>query len=78
MNKNETFYAVTTQQGSSVKLDVRNTTKGSIIKTYRFPGKIEGHPVISGDTVTITVTIGILKKAFIQNIRTGRKIERSL
>jgi len=58
MNKNETFYAIATQQGSSIKLEIRETLKGNIVKNYRYPGKLEGSPVMSGDTVNFTVSIG--------------------
>ena len=78
MNKNETYYAIATQQGSSVKLEIRETVKGNIVKNYRYPGKIEGSPVISGDTVNFTVAIGTYKKMIIQNIKTGSKVERAL
>jgi len=78
MNKNETYYAIATQQGSSVKLEIRETVKGNIVKNYRYPGKIEGSPVISGDTVNFTVSIGTYKKMIIQNIKTGSKVERPL
>jgi hypothetical protein len=78
MNKNETYYAIAHQQGSSVKLEIRDTLKGNIKKNYRYPGKIEGSPVISGDTVSFTVSIGTYKKMIIQNIKTGSKRERPL
>ena len=78
MNKNETYYAIAHQQGSSVKLEIRDTLKGNIKKNYRYPGKIEGSPVISGDTVSFTVSIGTYKKMIIQNIKTGSKVERPL
>ena len=78
MNKNETYYAIATQQGSYVKLEIRETVKGNIVKNYRYPGKIEGSPVISGDTVNFTVSIGTYKKMIIQNIKTGSKVERPL
>ena len=78
MNKNETYYAIATQQGSSVKLEIRETVKGNIVKNYRYPGKIEGSPVISGDTVNFTISIGTYKKMIIQNIKTGSKVERPL
>ena len=78
MNKNETYYAIATQQGSSVKLEIRETVKGNIVKNYRYPGKIEGSPVISGDTVNFTVSVGTYKKLIIQNIKTGSKVERPL
>ena len=78
MNKNETFYAIATQQGSSIKLEIRDTLKGNIKKNYRYPGKLEGSPVMSGDTVNFTVSIGTYKKMIIQNIKTGSKVERPL
>ena len=78
MNKNETYYAIAHQQGSSVKLEIRDTLKGNIKKNYRYPGKIEGSPVISGDTVSFTVSIGTYKKRIIPNIKTGSKVERPL
>ena len=76
--KNDTYYALADQQGSSVKVQIRNTLKGNIIKTYRYPGKIQGSPIISGDTVNLTVLIGSYKKMIIQNIKTGKKVERPL
>ena len=78
MNKNETFYAIATQQGSSVKLEIRETLKGNIVKNYRYPGKLEGSPVMSGDTVNFTVSIGSYKKMIIQNVKTGSKVERPI
>ena len=78
MNKNETYYAIATQQGSSIKLDIRDTVKGNIVKNYRYPGKLEGSPVMSGDTVNFTVAIGTYKKMIIQNIKSGSKVERPL
>ena len=78
MNKNETYYAIATQQGSSIKLEIRDTVKGNIVKNYRYPGKLEGSPVMSGDTVNFTVVIGTYKKMIIQNIKTGSKVERPL
>ena len=78
MNKNETFYAIATQQGSSIKLEIRETVKGNIVKNYRYPGKLEGSPVMSGDTVNFTVSIGTYKKMIIQNVKTGSKIERPI
>ena len=78
MNKNETYYAIATQQGSSIKLEIRETVKGNIVKNYRYPGKLEGSPVMSGDTVNFTVAIGTYKKMIIQNIKTGSKVERAL
>ena len=78
MNKNETFYAIATQQGSSVKLEIRETLKGNIVKNYRYPGKLEGSPVMSGDSVNFTVSIGAYKKMIIQNVKTGAKTERPL
>ena len=36
MNKNETYYAIATQQGSSVKLEIRETVKGNIVKNQGF------------------------------------------
>ena len=78
MNKNETYYAIATQQGSSVKLEIRETVKGNIVKNYRFPGKIENQPVISGDTVNFTIKIGAYRKMIIQNIRSGKKVERQI
>ena len=78
MIKNETYYAIAHQQGSSIKLEIRDTLKGNIKKNYRYPGKIEGSPVMSGDTVNITVSIGAYKKMIIQNIKTGSKKERPL
>ena len=78
MNKNETFYAIATQQGSSIKLEIRETLKGNIVKNYRYPGKLEGSPVMSGDTVNFTVSIGAYKKMIIQNFKTGSKVERPL
>ena len=78
MNKNETYYAIATQQGSSVKLEIRETVKGNIVKNYRFPGKIDNQPVISGDTVNFTIKIGTYRKMIIQNIRTGKKVERQI
>ena len=76
--KNDTYYALADQQGSSVKVQIRNTLKGNIIKTYRYPGKIQGSPIISGDTVNLTVLIGSYKKMIIQNVKTGAKTERPL
>jgi hypothetical protein len=78
MNKNETFYAIATQQGSSIKLEIRETLKGNIVKNYRYPGKLEGSPVMSGDTVNFTVSIGSYKKMIIQNVKTGSKVERPI
>jgi len=78
MNKNDTYYAVATEQGSSVKLEVRDTVKGNVIKLYRLPGKIVSQPVMSGDTVTITLKIGTYKKLTILNVKTGKKTERVL
>ena len=78
MNKNEAYYAIATQQGNSVKLEIRETVKGNIVKNYRYPGKIEGSPVMSGDTVNFTISIGAYKKMIIQNIKTGSKVERPL
>tara|TARA_R110001583_G_scaffold123250_1_gene274706 strand:+ start:326 stop:562 length:237 start_codon:yes stop_codon:yes gene_type:complete len=78
MNKNETFYAIATQQGSSIKLEIRETVKGNIVKNYRYPGKLEGSPVMSGDTVNFTVSIGTYKKMIIQNVKTGSKVERPI
>jgi len=78
MNKNETFYAIATQQGSSIKLEIRETVRGNIVKNYRYPGKLEGSPVMSGDTVNFTVSIGSYKKMIIQNVKTGSKVERPL
>ena len=78
MNKNETFYAIATQQGSSIKLEIRETVRGNIVKNYRYPGKLEGSPVMSGDTVNFTVSIGTYKKMIIQNVKTGSKVERPL
>ena len=78
MNKNETYYAIATQQGNSVKLEIRETVKGNIVKNYRYAGKIEGSPVMSGDTVNFTISIGAYKKMIIQNIKTGSKVERPL
>jgi len=78
MNKNETYYAIATQQGSSIKLEIRETVKGNIVKNYRYPGKLEGSPVMSGDTVNFTVSIGSYKKMIIQNVKTGSKVERPI
>jgi len=78
MNKNETFYAIATQQGSSIKLEIRETVKGNIVKNYRYPGKLEGSPVMSGDTVNFTVSIGAYKKMIIQNVKSGSKVERPI
>ena len=78
MNKNETYYALATQQGSSLKLEIRETVKGNVVKTYRYPGTLDGSPVISGDTVSFTVTIGSYKKMILQNIKTGKKVERQI
>jgi len=78
MNKNETYYAIATQQGSSIKLEIRETLKGNIVKNYRYPGKLEGSPVMSGDTVNFTVSIGSYKKMIIQNVKTGSKTERPI
>ena len=78
MNKNETYYAIATQQGSSVKLEIRETVRGNVVKNYRYPGKIDNQPVISGDTVNFTVKIGAYRKMIIQNIRTGKKVERQI
>jgi len=78
MNKNDTYYAVATEQGSSVKLEVRDTVKGNVIKLYRLPGKIVSQPVMSGDTVNLTILIGTYKKLIIQNVVNGRKTERPL
>jgi hypothetical protein len=78
MNKNQTFYAIATQQGSSIKLEIRETVRGNIVKNYRYPGKLEGSPVMSGDTVNFTVSIGSYKKMIIQNVKTGSKVERPL
>ena len=76
MNKNQTYYALAYQQGSSIKLEVRDTVRGNIMKNYRYPGKLEGSPVVSGDTINLTVSIGTYKKLIIQNIKTGAKVER--
>ena len=73
-----TYYAIATQQGSSVKLEIRETVKGNIVKNYRYPGKLEGSPVISGDTVNFTVSVGTYKKLIIQNIKTGSKKVRPI
>jgi len=78
MNKNDTYYAIATQQGSSIKLEIRDTVKGNIVKNYRYPGKLEGSPVISGDTVNFTVSVGTYKKLIIQNIKTGSKKVRPI
>ena len=78
MNKNETYYALAIQQGSSVKLEIRETLRGNIVKNLRFPGVLENPPVISGDTVNFTVRIGAYKKMIIQNIKTGKKVERQI
>ena len=78
MNKNGTYYALATQQGSSVKLEIRETVRGNVVKTYRYPGTLEGQPVISGDTVNFTVAIGSYRKMIIQNIKTGKKVERQI
>ena len=78
MNKNETYYAIATQQGSSIKLEIRETLKGNIVKNYRYPGKLEGSPVMSGDNVNFTVSIGTYKKMIIQNVKTGSKVERPM
>ena len=78
MNKNETYYALATQQGSSLKLEIRETVKGNVVKVYRYPGTLDGSPVMSGDTVNFTVTIGSYRKMIIQNIRTGKKVERQI
>ena len=78
MNKNETYYAIATQQGSSIKLEIRETLKGNIVKNYRSPGKLEGSPVMSGDTVNFTVSIGAYKKMIIQNVKSGSKVERPI
>lgn len=78
MNKNQTFYAIATQQGSSIKLEIRETVRGNIVKNYRYPGKLEGSPVMSGDTVNFTVSIGTYKKMIIQNVKTGSKVERPI
>ena len=78
MNKNETFYALATQQGNSTKLQIRDAITGNIKKNYRFPGKIDGSPVISGSTVSLTVKIGSYKKLIIQDIKTGKKVERPI
>jgi hypothetical protein len=78
MNKNETYYAIATQQGSSIKLEIRETLKGNIVKNYRYPGKLEGSPVMSGDNVNFTVSIGTYKKMIIQNVKTGSKVERPI
>jgi hypothetical protein len=76
--KNDTYYAIADQQGSSVKIQLRGTLKGNIIRIYRYPGKIQGYPVVSGDTVNLTVLIGSYKKMIIQNIKTGKKVERPI
>ena len=78
MNKNETYYAVATEQGSSVKLEIRDTVKANVFKLYRLPGKIISQPVMSGDTVTLTLQIGTYKKLTILNVKTGKKTERIL
>ena len=78
MNKNETYFALAYQQGSSIKLEVRDTLRGNIKKNYRYPGKLEGSPVMSGDTVNFTVSIGTYKKMIIQNVKTGSNVERPL
>ena len=59
-------------------LEIRDTVKGNIVKNYRYPGKLEGSPVMSGDTVNFTVVIGTYKKMIIQNIKSGSKVERPL
>ena len=76
MNKNDTFYAIATQQGNSIKLQIRDTLTGNIRRNYRYPGKIEGSPVMSGDSVNLTVRIGAYKKLIIQDVKTGKKVER--
>jgi hypothetical protein len=78
MNKNETYYALATQQGSSLKLEIRETVRGNVVKTYRYPGTLDGYPVMSGDTVNFTVTIGSYRKMIIQNVKTGKKVERQI
>ena len=78
MNKNETYYALAHQQGSSIKLEVRDTLRGNIKKNYRYSGKLEGSPVMSGDTINLTVSIGTYKKMIIQNVKTGSKVERPI
>ena len=78
MSKQQTYYAIATQQGSTVKLEIRDTIKGNIYKTYRIPGKLDTTPIISGDTVNVTVTIGAYKKLIIQNIKTGKKVVRPI
>ena len=78
MNKNETYYALPTQQGNSVKLEIRETLRGNVVKTYRYPGKLDSPPVMSGDTVNFTVKIGTYRKMIIQNIKTGKKVERQI
>jgi len=78
MNKNETYYAIATQQGSSVKLEIRDTLRGGIKRNYRYPGKLESSPVMSGDTVNFTVSIGSYKKLIVQNVKTGKKVERPI
>tara|TARA_R100000315_G_C5183564_1_gene106627 strand:+ start:540 stop:779 length:240 start_codon:yes stop_codon:yes gene_type:complete len=78
MSKQQTYYAIATQQGSTVKLEIRDTIKGNIHKTYRIPGKLDTTPIISGDTVNVTVTIGAYKKLIIQNIKTGKKVVRPI
>ena len=78
MNKNETYYALPTQQGNSVKLEIRETLRGNVVKTYRYPGKLDSPPVMSGDTVNFTVKIGSYRKMIIQNLKTGKKVERQI
>tara|TARA_Y100001972_G_scaffold4141_1_gene4727 strand:- start:45 stop:281 length:237 start_codon:yes stop_codon:yes gene_type:complete len=78
MKKDNTYYAIATEQGNSVKLEIRDTFKANVFKIYRLPGKIVSQPVMSGDTVTITLQIGIYKKLTILNVKTGKKTERIL
>ena len=78
MNKDDTYYAVATEQGNTVKLEIRDTLKANVVKLYRLPGKIISQPVMSGQTVTITLQIGTYKKLTILNVKTGKKTERIL
>ena len=78
MNKDDTYYAVATEQGNTVKLEIRDTLKANVVKLYRLPGKIISQPVMSGPTVTITLQIGTYKKLTILNVKTGKKTERIL
>jgi hypothetical protein len=78
MKRPEIYHAVATQSGSSIKLEIRDAVKGHVKKSLRFPGKLEGQAVMSGDTVSFTVSIGTFRKLTILNVKTGRRVDRPL